>query len=67
LGLAQFRDGRLKIFSLHTNNSEIHAENIFRGVRLVLRLYSLQCNDRHKTAPSPDPLAAIAGSFKSLE
>jgi hypothetical protein len=29
MGLAPFCDGRLKIFSIHIINSEIHSENIF--------------------------------------
>jgi hypothetical protein len=53
MGLAPFCDGRLKIFSIHINNSEIHPENISRGVRLVLRLSSLQATTATKLRQAP--------------
>jgi hypothetical protein len=51
--LAQFCGVRLKIFAIHINNSEIHPENIFRGVRLVLRLSMLQATNATKLRQAP--------------
>jgi hypothetical protein len=62
MGLAQFRDGRLKIFCPHTNISEIHPENIFRGVRLVLRLSSLLSQRPPQNSAKP---RYVMGKFKN--